>query len=119
MFYAYLKDLLPAKRTSTRQAKHYSDSKIINTSDGKIITEKGNRKGVFLYESQVDKKYIPRFIYSAKVAKTLAEVNLFPESLSENCERCNQKDRCLSYGLDNKAEKEEILELMNELGIEE
>jgi hypothetical protein len=114
-FYCYPRDLIPAKRSSTRSQKHKSNKK---SKDGKITIEKGDRKGTFLYESAVKMKSIPRFIYTIKTAKALSDSGLFPESMGSKCEYCTQKEICLNYGKENIEEKEKIIEIMKELGIE-
>jgi len=116
MFYCYLEDSVPVGRKSTRKSKHKSTDKMAN-ENGEITITKGQKHGPIMYESFPRETNWSRLSYSLKTAIAFSRSGIFPESISSNCERCNQKERCLSSG-ELKGNIQQVLDLMDELGIE-
>lgn len=115
MIYAYLRDLLPAKKASTREARHVSTKKI--SIDGNLTIKAGENHGPCFYNTCVDvETNRKRLLYSIRTATFMAEAQIFAENFGSHCESCVHLEKCRSLGVENNTKSAE--QLMMELGIE-
>lgn len=116
MFFAQLKEIVPAKRKSKRKAAHYS-TKGMADENGDIYIERGDRRGPIFYEARTSKANIKRLEHSVNAAVLYATSGIFPESFGAHCSKCSYQERCKSLGKDVDM-KQNVLKTMEELGIE-
>jgi hypothetical protein len=108
--YCYLRDLLPAKRDSTRKSDHYCSAK------GVLHSVKGEARGPIWYSTKVPTD-MRRLEYSAKVAVALSKMGMWPEYFGNHCKTCLHASRCENMGV-MYSEKQTVMNLMEEIGIE-
>lgn len=108
--YCYLRDLLPAKRDSTRKSDHYCSAK------GVMYSKKGEPRGPAWYSTKVPTD-MRRLEYSVKVAVALSKSGMWPEYFGNHCKTCLYASKCENMGVMYN-EKQTLMNLVDELGIE-
>lgn len=115
--YAYLKEFIPAKRASKRKSRHES-TKDMADEEGNLVFKAGDLTGPVFYHATPGKKDTDRLLYTLKVARLYSQNMVFPENISGKCETCVYQDKCLELGSFDYGRQEDMLDMIEELGIE-